>query len=95
MMELIDRAALLMNSVWLCGGNIAESYANGYMDGLDAVEKAIRALPAVEAVPLESLCEWLARSALFNTGYRNKIGASMWKELIKQEVMEGWKDDNA
>ena len=45
-------------------------------------------MPTIEAVPLEPLCEWLARSALFNTGYRNKIGASMWKELIKREVME-------
>lgn len=62
-MDLIDRAALLKDAVWLRGGNITESYANGYMDGLDAVEKAIRALPAVEAVPLDKLCEWLGKCA--------------------------------
>ena len=86
-MDLIDRAALLNDSVWLRGGNITEPYANGYMDGLDAVEKAIRALPAVEAVPLDKLCEWLevyARTPIYNLHHT----AEWWKESLTK-WMEG------
>ena len=97
-MDLIERKAAIeevddtVTSVSVCA---TVEQARGAAWAKDMIREKLEKLPTIPAVPLEPLCEWLSRSALFNTGYRNKIGASMWKELIKREVMEGWKDDNA
>lgn len=51
-MRLIDADELMDNKVWLCGGFVGDKYAEGYMDGLDAVEEVIKAMPTVDAVPV-------------------------------------------
>ena len=80
-MDLIDRATVM--SELEREVEMADDWKTAH-----EIANVVKYAPTIEAVPLEPLCEWLSRSALFNTGYRNKIGASMWKELIKQGVME-------
>lgn len=51
MSRLIDADALLKDKVFLCGG-FESDYCQGYMDALNAVEKAIKEVTAVDAVPV-------------------------------------------
>lgn len=44
--EYIEREATLKDKVFLKGSYVGEEYARGYLDALDDVEKAIRAIPA-------------------------------------------------
>ena len=80
---------LLMETAINCadaGDPLDEFYVDIAHNRLETWISLIHAAPV--SVPLDKLCKWLARSALFSAGYGCKIGASMWKEQIKREVME-------
>ena len=51
-MRLIDADALMEQPVWLCGGWVGDSYAEGYMDALDKVEETVKSAPTIDAVPV-------------------------------------------
>ena len=51
-MRPIDADALMEQPVWLCGGWVGDSYAEGYMDALDKVEKTVKLAPTIDAVPV-------------------------------------------
>ena len=51
-MRLIDADALMEQPVWLCGGWVGDSYAEGYMDALDKVEKTVKSAQTIDAVPV-------------------------------------------
>lgn len=51
-MRLIDADALMEQHVWLCGGWVGDSHAEGYMDALDKVEETIKSAPTIDAVPV-------------------------------------------
>lgn len=44
--------------------------------------------PTIEAVPLDKLCDWLAEKAVFFAN-DNDSDPEVWKETIKECVMEG------
>ena len=52
MTRLIDADALMEQPVWLCGGWVGDSYAEGYMDALDKVEETVKSAPTIDAVPV-------------------------------------------
>ena len=51
-MRLIDADALMKQPIWLCGGWVGDSYAEGYMDALDKVEETVKSAPTIDAVPV-------------------------------------------
>ena len=62
-MRPIDADALMEQPVWLCGGWVGDSYAEGYMDALDKVEKTVKLAPTIDAVPVVRCkdCKWFNR----------------------------------
>lgn len=59
-MRLIDADALMEQPVWLCGGWVGDSYAEGYMDALDKVEETVKSAPTIDAEPVVRCkdCKW-------------------------------------
>ena len=56
-MRLIDADALMEQPIWLCGGWVGDSYAEGYMDALDKFEETVKSAPTVDAEPRWIPCE--------------------------------------
>ena len=67
-MRPIDADALMEQPVWLCGGWVGDSYAEGYMDALDKVEKTVKLAPTIDAVPVVRCgeCKYLMANGICN-----------------------------
>lgn len=59
-----------------------KAYGKGIRDAI----KDIEALPSVQAVPLDKLCEWLENNA--SMYYGTNVSRHAWKQMITSDLME-------
>lgn len=71
-MRLIDADALMEQPVWLCGGWVGDSYADGYMDALDKVEETVKSAPTIDAVQVVR-----CKDCVFSTLFQNDSSGVM------------------
>ena len=60
-MRLIDADKIMESPVWLVAGSAIDPYEQGYMDGLDAAETAIKEAPPSPPDNLVKRGQWIVK----------------------------------
>ena len=91
-MELIDRAALRERCPIRIDNYDEVHGSREFVLGIETVFELIEAMPTIEAVPLEPLCEWLERNATMDCdGCRATIGSCEDDDVDEKVCNSRWR----